>query len=206
MLLGVPRDASPEAIRRAYRTHAKRLHPDLAGCDRKMAQLSRVYATLGDPAARGDYDRRLAGATHAAPRRPTRVFHPPARLSADAERFLQATLLPFDRLLSVALLRLEAALAPGEAQPVPDLAGVLAQTVEVLATTGPRLARAAWPAALGASRERYGQALRLVSDALVDLREDLAAGRGVSGEGPRALVAGRAELERAKAAAFLLGG
>lgn len=201
-LLGVPRDASPEAIQRAYRAHAKRLHPDLVGTDRGMAQLGRIYATLRDPAARLAYDARLAGPPPAPrPERPTRVFHPPVRRSAVADRFVHATLLPLDRLLAVALRRLDAALAIAEARPgaslaAQDLAKARMQAAALLAATGPRLAGAPWPAELAAVRDAYVGALRGLSDALVELEADVAAGR-------RAFDAAAGALGRARTAALL---
>lgn len=60
-LLGVPRDASDEVIRRAYRRRAKLAHPDLrpgAESERLMRQLNVARDTLLDPAQRRSYDLR----------------------------------------------------------------------------------------------------------------------------------------------------
>ncbi|NIP74347.1 MAG: DnaJ domain-containing protein, partial [Gammaproteobacteria bacterium] len=70
-LLGVAPDASPDALRRAYRARAKAVHPDAHPHDdparrtarkREFVALARAYETLRDPARRASYDRRLAGA------------------------------------------------------------------------------------------------------------------------------------------------
>jgi curved DNA-binding protein CbpA len=62
-VLGVPRDASAPAIRRAYRRLARRHHPDAnprpEGAGR-FAQLAQSYEILIDPARRDDYDHTLA--------------------------------------------------------------------------------------------------------------------------------------------------
>jgi len=56
--LGVPKDASPEDIRRAYRRKAKALHPDREGGDTaEMARVNRAYQILSDPKRRETYDR-----------------------------------------------------------------------------------------------------------------------------------------------------
>jgi DnaJ-class molecular chaperone len=58
--LGVARDASQDAIKRAYRKLAKEMHPDL-NPDKDVAerfkQVTAAYDILSDPAKRGKYDR-----------------------------------------------------------------------------------------------------------------------------------------------------
>ncbi len=59
-LLGVPRDASPEDIKKAYRKLALQYHPDRNkedGAAEKFAQINAAYATLSDPDKRAHYDR-----------------------------------------------------------------------------------------------------------------------------------------------------
>jgi len=63
-VLGLPRDASEEQIKAAYRSLARRLHPDVNGGDEASAQrlkeVNQAYETLGSPEARAAYDGSLA--------------------------------------------------------------------------------------------------------------------------------------------------
>src|SRR5262249_60804866 len=61
-VLGVPRNAPDEEIRRAYRKLAKQLHPDLNPSNRVAAEerfkkVSAAYDIVGDPVKRKQYDR-----------------------------------------------------------------------------------------------------------------------------------------------------
>lgn len=57
-ILGVPRSAGAEEIRRAYMRRAKQLHPDATGSDSgdEMKLLNLAYEILGDQARRARYD------------------------------------------------------------------------------------------------------------------------------------------------------
>ncbi|MCI1691975.1 MAG: molecular chaperone DnaJ [Actinomyces sp.] len=57
-ILGVPRDASQDQIKKAYRKKARQLHPDYAGPESEEAfkDLSVAYETLSDPQKRQMYD------------------------------------------------------------------------------------------------------------------------------------------------------
>lgn len=55
-VLGVPRDANPAAIRRAYRSKARRAHPDGGGSAESFEQIKTAYDTLIDEARRRRYD------------------------------------------------------------------------------------------------------------------------------------------------------
>src|SRR2546428_13266030 len=60
-VLGVPRTAGPDDIKRAYRRLAKEYHPDMAKSDKKVAEerfkeLSEAYELLAGAAKRKVYD------------------------------------------------------------------------------------------------------------------------------------------------------
>lgn len=60
-LLGVPRTATADQLKAAWRERARELHPDLHGGDPTMAQrfaeANAAYEVLSDPERRRDYDR-----------------------------------------------------------------------------------------------------------------------------------------------------
>jgi curved DNA-binding protein len=61
-ILGVPRTATAEEIKRAYRQRARKHHPDLAPREKRaeaaerFKELGEAYAVLGDPEKRSRYD------------------------------------------------------------------------------------------------------------------------------------------------------
>lgn len=61
-ILGVERDAGPDAIRARYRRlmQGSRIHPDLGGDTREAALINKAYTVLSDADLRGEYDARLA--------------------------------------------------------------------------------------------------------------------------------------------------
>lgn len=60
-VLGVARDASQEAIQKAFRQQAKKLHPDLnpgnKEAEQRFKDISAAYEVIGDKDKRGRYDR-----------------------------------------------------------------------------------------------------------------------------------------------------
>jgi curved DNA-binding protein len=72
-VLGVPRDADQDAIRRAYRKLAREYHPDLnsdSDAEERFKELGEAYEVLSDTDKRERYDRlgaRWREAEHAAP-------------------------------------------------------------------------------------------------------------------------------------------
>lgn len=101
-LLGVPRNASPEEIRRAYFEQSRLFHPDLdhradlAGLDKELSavfeRLKVAYDTLADAPVRAQYDRTLDEA-------PAAVFVEDAAGDPTAQR--QLAEFNFDRALQL---------------------------------------------------------------------------------------------------------
>jgi molecular chaperone DnaJ len=56
-LLGLPRDASSEDVKRAYRRKAREHHPDAGGDEEAFKQVTHAYQVLSDPERRLRYDR-----------------------------------------------------------------------------------------------------------------------------------------------------
>ena len=54
--LGVAADASPAEIRRAYKSEARRRHPDAGGSAESFARLGQAYSVLSDQRKRQAYD------------------------------------------------------------------------------------------------------------------------------------------------------
>lgn len=62
-VLGVPKSASPDDIKTAYRRLARQYHPDVAkedpkGAEAKFKEISEAYEVLADPQKRRDFDQR----------------------------------------------------------------------------------------------------------------------------------------------------
>ena len=65
-VLGVSEDASKDDLDRAYRTQARKRHPDSGGSEEEMKSLNEAHDILRDPETRKAYDaeRRLSAATY----------------------------------------------------------------------------------------------------------------------------------------------
>src|SRR5262252_296399 len=76
-VLGVPRSASADDIKQAYRKLAKKLHPDLNPGNKKAEQsfkeVSAAYDLLSDPEKKARFDRGEIDASGA--ERPDRAFY-----------------------------------------------------------------------------------------------------------------------------------
>ncbi len=85
-ILGVSPDSDDEAIAAAYRSLARRHHPDIAGeeATRRMSRINAAWDLLRDPAKREAYDRELDAADVAAGRPATRVTRQRARHARQA--------------------------------------------------------------------------------------------------------------------------
>ncbi|GAA1072787.1 DnaJ C-terminal domain-containing protein [Kitasatospora arboriphila] len=62
-ILGVPRDADPKTLKRAFRELARRYHPDLStepGAQDRFKEVAEAYGVLSDPERRAEYDERGA--------------------------------------------------------------------------------------------------------------------------------------------------
>ncbi|HJK47795.1 MAG TPA: J domain-containing protein, partial [Methanocorpusculum sp.] len=68
-ILGVPQNASPEMIKKAYVLLVKQYHPDRAGSDEakqeeyneRLLEIMASYEILSDPVKRAEYDAELSG-------------------------------------------------------------------------------------------------------------------------------------------------
>ena len=60
LTLGVPKDAKPEEIKKAYRKLARESHPDAnkddAKAETRFKEISEAYGVLSDPGRRKEYD------------------------------------------------------------------------------------------------------------------------------------------------------
>jgi hypothetical protein len=82
LILQVRPDADAEVIAAAYRTLARKYHPDhFSGSDAgaRMRELNKAYEILSDPSRRGEYDAARAP-------RPVPLVQPPPVRWAEAER------------------------------------------------------------------------------------------------------------------------
>lgn len=86
-ILGVDPSASDAEIGRAFRSLARRFHPDIGPepSNRDFSDIARAYEVLGDPARRADYDRLRDGGPLAGVRIPVRRWAAPPRESPSVD-------------------------------------------------------------------------------------------------------------------------
>lgn len=60
-VLGVDRAADARTLRTAYRSLARKTHPDFGGDERAMMTINEAWQVLGNPVRRAAYDARLGG-------------------------------------------------------------------------------------------------------------------------------------------------
>src|ERR1700741_1435438 len=64
-ILGVPRNASEEDVKKAFRKLARQYHPDVAkdkkAAEQKFKEINEAYEVLGDPQKRKKYDQLGSG-------------------------------------------------------------------------------------------------------------------------------------------------
>ena len=81
-ILGVPRDVTADALKKAFRKLARRYHPDVSkeqDADARMREVNEAYAVLSDPEKRAAYDQ--LGQSHAS----SQDFRPPPDWDAGFE-------------------------------------------------------------------------------------------------------------------------
>lgn len=177
-ILGVERDASAEAIRRAFRDRAKERHPDTeAGSEAGMVLLNQAYDTLKDARRRREYDASLHPvlASYGPDRRPTRPRPRPSG-GPDPLLFLVQVFQPLDKRLVGAIADLNRALEEVAYDIYDDtyiarFERAVAATETLVSGLGDVLQRSDWPAPLMNALNLYGQSIRQVEDALADFRD-----------------------------------
>jgi molecular chaperone DnaJ len=101
-LLGIPPDADQHRIRAAYRSLAKRFHPDTNHGSEAAAELFRqvndAYRILSDPARRARYDEELARRNQSLPKavpvKPASNLDPAQKFSRFVNSLLEAIFAP----------------------------------------------------------------------------------------------------------------
>src|SRR5512141_1920911 len=81
-VLGVPRDATADAIKKGFRKLARKYHPDVSrekDAEARMKEVNEAYAVLSDPEKRAAYDQLGQGYS------PGQEFRPPPDWDAGFE-------------------------------------------------------------------------------------------------------------------------
>lgn len=203
-VLGVAQTATPNDIQKAYRTLARKRHPDVAeGNLASMVELNQAYEVLKDPKTREDYDRTLAGTSYPLPPRPRRspVY------ATDPSLFLIKVFAPADAAVRLHLAALEAAIEElaydlydeRYVEPFEKAFRKLSATLE---TTAKRLWASEWPECWNSPINLYLQGMRQLEDGLTEFEDflqsfdcdQLVTGREFLAVGTEILMAARAAL------------
>lgn len=127
-VLGVPRTASADELKAAYRALAKRHHPDAGGDEQRILALNAAWEVLGDKEHRARYDARLRS-LQSIPPDPAASSGETARRRAPADgsirdqqlaAWLQQVYAPIDRLLGQVINPFPAQLKALSADPYDD--------------------------------------------------------------------------------------
>lgn len=159
-ILGVPRGANADDLRRAFRRQAKVLHPDArGGTAAKMIRLTEAYEVLRDPGKRAAYDRTL---------RPVVV-----KAAWDPLEFKLRVFPPLDQEVKRALETLQPAVGElaydiYDDRYIARFGAAVARAGEALAVAHGRLFSSPWPDALASALNLYRQGLRQADDAIED--------------------------------------
>lgn len=91
-VLGVSKSASDDEIRKAYRSMARKTHPDVGGDAAQFAEVQQAWELIGTAAARAGYDaeQRYAAAAAGATTHTGYAAGPAAGEAVDFETFLRA--------------------------------------------------------------------------------------------------------------------
>ena len=169
-ILGVLPDATPDDIRRAFRSEAKRLHPDTeSGNESQMLQLNEAYETLRDAARRASYDQSLQPRGYRLPKRPA----PAGPVAMDPIDYRERVFHPLDLRITRALQALDQAIVELAYDIYDDI--YIARFSEAVQATEVALALAyrqlmgtVWPSPLVSALNLYRQGIRQADDAIED--------------------------------------
>ena len=141
--LQLPRAASLDEVRAAYRRLAREHHPDRAGADGvAMTRINQAYEVLSNPERRARYDHSLT-ATPRPPRKPGRVVLPGDRKRA--RMFWAATGVAVVLVGAAVMMGVKARTAAAAEERVEPLSHPLASPAAEEPATSPAPVRAAQP-------------------------------------------------------------
>ncbi|MBC7542015.1 MAG: DnaJ domain-containing protein [Candidatus Sericytochromatia bacterium] len=169
-VLGVARNATSEDIRRAFRSEAKRLHPDTVnGTANAMIQLNEAYDTLKDPARRGTYDQTQQRQSYRLQRRPASQ----SQAGMDPIDYVALVFRPLDLNVVRALRAIDLAIDELAYDIYDDIyiakfGDALQATQASLSLAYRQLLSVEWPVPLMSALNLYRQGIRQAEDAIED--------------------------------------